>query len=260
MVFLGRRGGFTTMLRQLGAKDFTAAVTMGVGFWGANQTGFKVDDGLGQFLVGATGQSVWPVSNILLNTFLGDVNIGGRYTNSDWLKRLAYHELGHASHYAGSSNTYYRSIIAAEVGADGHGDPSVNLAGHIQIAESWAEHMALTMIKQTYPASLSTTSHEIGNNWAERHEGIRNESLNHIPIGVYLDLIDGVTLREYVIDENKENASILRDGVNRGYTNAFFARNLDGSIRSPDDLRNLCLDNLPRSTSRSDVISLFEQY
>ena len=49
MVFLGREDGFTTMLRQLGAKDFTAAVTMGLGFMGANEIDFTVDGGLGQF-------------------------------------------------------------------------------------------------------------------------------------------------------------------------------------------------------------------
>ena len=142
-----------------------------------------------------------------------------------------------------------------------HGDPGVNLAGHIQIAESWAEHMALTMVKQAYPASLGRiTSQRIGNSWVEHHEMIRNESRDHVPIGVYLDLVDGLTSRESVQDEDLRNSGFIVDGVNRSFSNGFLARKMDESIRSPGDLRNMCLNNLPSTTSKASVNLLFDQY
>ena len=260
MVGLKRSSGFTTMLRQMGSNNFITAVNQGVGFWAPNSAKFSINDDVGYYLLLATGGFNWPASSPLLNTFMGDVNTGGNFTDSDRMKRLAYHELGHAAHYVGSSITFYRGVIAAEVGAFGHGNPSVNLAGHIQIAESWAEHMALTMVKQTYPSSLNTTNSRIGASWAARQEIIRNESLRHVPIGLYFDLMDGTTSRERVIDENGDRFFDLIDNVRGGYSNSFFARSLNGNIRSPSDLRNVCLSNLPTGVSSANVNQLFDQY
>ncbi|WP_198661685.1 hypothetical protein [Lewinella sp. IMCC34183] len=260
MVGLKRRNGFATMLRQMGSTNFITAVNQGVGFWAPNVAGFSINDDLGYYLLLATRTSTWPASSPLLNTFMGDVNTGGEFKESDAMKRVAYHELGHASHYAGSSVAFYSGVIAAEVGAFGHGNPSSNLAGHIQVAESWAEHIALTMIKQSYPSTLTTTTHNIGTSWANRHERVRNESNRHVPVGVYFDLADGLSARELVIDENGGNSGTLIDNVRGGYTNAFFARNLNSTVRSPSDLRNLCLANLPSGVSQTNVNELFNQY
>ncbi|MBC6996470.1 hypothetical protein QWY85_02895 [Neolewinella lacunae] len=269
MVNLKRTGGFATMLRQMGSQDFITAVNQGVGFWAPNAIGFTLNDNIGQVLVDATQSLSWPQSSPLLNTFLGDVNTGGDFRNSDRMKRLAYHEIGHASHFAGSSTSFYRSIIAAEVGAFGHGNPNVNLAGHIQIAESWAQHMALTMVKLQYPPSVGNTSVVLS--WELEHEDVRNEKENHIPIGIFNDLIDGINLSENVYDEDDfildSNGFIvsvprtpLRDNVTGGYTNQFFAQTMNSSVFTPDILRQRCISSLPVNVTTADVNDLFSEY
>jgi hypothetical protein len=184
-------------------------------------------------------------------------------------QRLAYHEIGHASHLEGSSIGYWKDLIRATVAAGGHGDEDSFMAGHLQIAESWAEHMALTMVKQQYPVvavndpDLNTSYFR---DWAERHERTRNESFGHIPIGLYNDLIDGINLSERVREEDVPEGATsapffdLTDPVNGGYTNSFFAQQLDAMVESPAQFRNRCLANLPPGVTINNVNTLFEEY
>lgn len=189
------------------------------------------------------------------------------------MKYLAFHEIGHASHYAGSAVDFYRGLITAAVGThDGHGNPDVILAGHIQVAESWADHMARVMLIRTFPLHQSRNSGFFGD-WVEELESIRNESFEHIPIGLYNDLIDPVNNREFVYDENQLRVNPggiifindagfdeLVDLVPGGYTNSFFAQVLDESITSPEDFKNICIQDLPAGVSEASVNTLFDQY
>jgi hypothetical protein len=268
MVGMKRRNGFATMMRQMGSHNFITAVNQGMGYWVPNAVGFSANDNIGKWLLTATRSYVWPQPSPIMNTFLGDVNIGVDFDNSDDVKRLAYHELGHASHFAGASINFYRGVISAEVGAFGHGNPGVSLAGHIQIAESWAEHMAITMVSQEYPSSVVLNNGLI-NDWLAQLEDVRNEEIDHIPIGVYNDLIDGVSLSERVFDRNvrvrtSTGTTLLRfdliDPVDRAFTNHFFGRNMDQSIRTVDDLRRLCVRSRPSTVTETAINDLFQQY
>ena len=264
LVGMRRSNGFATMLRQIGSHNFITAVNQGVGFWLPNQLNLTVNDAMGQYLLAATGSAIWPQPSFVLNTFLGDINIGGDFEASDNMKRLAYHEFGHGSHFMGTSINFHRNVIAAEVGAFGHGNPDVNLAGHIQIAESWAEHMALTMSIRQYPPSVNNNG--LRRNWTRQLEEVRNESPDHVPIGVYQDLIDPINTSERVFDEKVRTSSgalafeNLNDGVDRAFTNRFFAQQLDATIRSVEDIEEVCISQRPSRISAISINQLFNEY
>lgn len=230
LVRLRKRNGYAIMLRQIGCTEVLSAAALGTTFWPPNalDIGNELDE-VSEALVEVTGISVPEVyqqCSPLLKLFAGDIGIGGRFVNSDLQKRLAYHELAHASHFANTSPNYWRGLIAATVGALGHGEPTDALAGHIQVAESWAEHVALDMNSARYGAfrrserlRLSTTWVRTWGQWQER---VRNESMDHVPIGIYRDLMDDINLSETVRDEEDLTIANLIDPVNGGYTNAIF--------------------------------------
>jgi hypothetical protein len=214
MVALGRRDGFAPMMRQMGVVNLMNAVSDG--FAASLSQASLPQTGLGILFNVVTGVVISgsPAGNLAIRTFLGDVNIGGSFTDSDALKRLAYHEIGHASHFEGSSIGYWKDLIRATVAAGGHGDEDSFMAGHLQIAESWAEHMALTMVKQQYPLNLindDTGNSVFDNDWAVTHEVLRNESFGHIPTGLYNDLIDGQNTNEQVREANSSVFFLLDD-------------------------------------------------
>jgi hypothetical protein len=269
LINLGKRGGFTTMMRQMGVENLISAVEIGYQNREINSLGFELDGSVDQILIDATGVPGWPQQVPLVSTFVGDINTGANFTNSDRMKRLAFHEIGHASHFVGSSVNFYRGLVAATVGANGHGNPNVILAGHLQVAESWAEHMALTMVKQQYPFPILNSS--IVGRWETEHEDIRNESDSHILIGVFNDLIDDVDLFETVYDEddfvlNSDGLVVsvprtaMADMVSGGYTNSFFAKTMNSTTTSPDVLRQRCLEALPVGVLEADVNALFGEY
>lgn len=79
-----------------------------------------------------------------------DMAVGIDYLNSDQQKRLAFHEMAHASHFAQVGSTYWRDVINAEVNAGGHGDENSTDAGRIAVVESWAEYIGMSYTHRAY--------------------------------------------------------------------------------------------------------------
>jgi len=263
MVPLGRRDGFTIMLRHMGTNNFINAFSDGNAIAGGGGNSLSTA-GLGILINAITGTLALSntIGRVSVRKFLGDVNIGGNKVDSDDLKHLAYHEIGHASHYEATSNSFWKDVIRAEVAARGHGDEDSHNAGIIQIAESWAEHISLTMVKQQYPLPVADPSRNTVafQDWSIFHERVRNESFGHIPIGLFNDLIDGVNNTESVIEEDFMGFFSLNDPVLGGYTNSFFAQQMNSSVTSPAGFRQRCLSNLPSGVTPFAINTLFEEY
>ncbi|MBC6994637.1 hypothetical protein QWY85_07570 [Neolewinella lacunae] len=258
LVMLGRTDGFATMLRQMGAGNFRNAFADGVAIGSGAGSGLQSPIAAIVFLATGFQNTQVPLAN--LRTYLGDVNIGGNYMNSDLLKRLSYHEIGHSAHFTNAGTAYWKDVIRAEVAAGGHGDEDSHLAGHIQVAESWAEHIALTMTGRQYvSANQLNSGFGASNGWWNRLEELRNETFGHIPIGLYNDLIDGIHLKEKVRDENSFQMFELLDPVS-GYSNAFFTSQLGETVDSPAQFRLRCLNALPTGVPTASVNALFEEY
>ena len=101
-----------------------------------------------------------------------DVVIGYAATNGDYncrltsasLKSIAYHELGHASHYVQAGCDYwqaYRVRIANELitsfGADPYGDGTETNAGVVALGEMWGNHCEKLFSERHYNNPLRET-------------------------------------------------------------------------------------------------------
>jgi hypothetical protein len=117
-----------------------------------------------------------------------DMMIGVDFVHSDGLKELSYHELAHASHEDAVSAQYWEDLAIAEIIANGHGDQNSFDAGLISVVESWAIHLGHTYTHQKYGNDNSLEFQP--NTWQEEIERYWNETTNHIPGGLYNDLID----------------------------------------------------------------------
>jgi hypothetical protein len=72
------------------------------------------------------------------------------------------------------------------------------------------------------PAHLVKSQITCSNLWVRAttpHEIVRNKSINHIPIGIYFDLIDGVTTGESTRNENGPANRTLSDPVGGAFNN-----------------------------------------
>jgi len=104
-----------------------------------------------------------------------------------------YHELAHSSHYTKVGIAYWTVLATNEILANGHGNENSPGAGRVALCESWAEHIGRTIAHETYGSNISSLTYSNYNNWLEHQ---RNEITNHIPIGYYHDLIDGININE----------------------------------------------------------------
>lgn len=101
-----------------------------------------------------------------------DLVIGYAATNGDYncrltsasLKSIAYHEIGHASHYAQAGCDYwqaYRVRIANELttsfGADPYGDGTETNAGVVAVGEMWGNHCEKLFSERHYANPLRET-------------------------------------------------------------------------------------------------------
>jgi len=181
--YLGWKQGFgyATMTNFIGNFPLTNAVTSG--FMNSNSAmvvPFVANLPLSYPLV------------LVVSNFLPDVFVGLAGNFSDDLKRLSYHEIAHASHYDLVGNSFWSTLITATILADfndgrPHGiSTSVN-AGHLAVAESWAQFIELLYSHRTYPTNLLTS---IFTTYGRILETTHNEVAMHIPIGLYNDLID----------------------------------------------------------------------
>lgn len=168
------------------------------------------------------------VGNNALRRYLPDVYIGINYKSSDRLKLLAYHEIAHASHWTKAGTSFWNDLVITEATNNGHGNSGSSGAGLSAIAESWAEHVALTYTHNTYGGQ--NTAYWDGS-WAATRERVRNEDTHHIPIGLYNDFIDGLN-EEWSCNYFSGGCGTVLDWV-QGYSNGQMFNLLTGSTTSP---------------------------
>lgn len=190
------------------------------------------------------------------NELPGSNDLDPNNNTSDQLKQVIYHELAHASHHTQVSSLYWRRLAEAEILAGGHGDENSLDAGIISICESWAEHVGLEFAHKTY--RNTSTSFVNGDTYLDRVEVWRNESANHVPIGYYHDLIDGINLNEPVDDQDGPPTFIV-DNV-QGFTNAYMFSLLDNSTDSPQDFTNRVITTNPTANTIQQINDLFNSY
>lgn len=198
--------------------------------------------------------------------------MGIQYDNSDRQKRLAYHEIAHASHYRQVGKNYWLGLVEAEIFANGHGTAASNDAGLIALCESWAEHIGIDFTLRTYPTDpIILRNAPIVGDWDLYQEQIKNEIDNHIPIGLYHDLSDNVGDAVNSCDEPRLNAAgtaliwgpcnPIDDNVS-GITNRQMFQQLLTNVISPQDfisrINNIVIPNT--SNTIQDVNDLFISY
>ncbi len=118
---------------------------------------------------------------------LPDIFINASSDNSLKIKRNVYHELSHNMHFNKVGPLYWVELVNAEIKADGHGDQNSENAGLISLCESWAYHAEYTIAHREY-------SDIMDDYYLERLERSYNEKTNHVPEGLYYDLIDNNTI------------------------------------------------------------------
>jgi len=130
-------------------------------------------------------------------------------------------------------------------------------AGRIALCESWAEHIGLTFANKTYPTDPLTS---INGTYIDRLERTWNESTNHIPIGLYHDLIDGGT-EPISWNADWSASTTVNDNVS-GFTNQMLFNCLNANVSSINDFRTQLINTQLSNTSntQTNVIALFNSY
>lgn len=197
--------------------------------------------------------------------FLPEVYIGININTSDRQKRLAYHEIAHASHYSQVGLAYWDELVKAEARAilsggndESHGNSTSPDAGRIALCESWAEHIGMSYAHRSYPLVTQTS---IGITWERWLEETWNETTNHIPIGLYHDLADNSNDVNQACDQDGNGCAIIDDQV-RGFTNQQMFSCLTNDITDPDAFIVRLIANHLAATPNTaiQVNNLFSQY
>ncbi|NRA49816.1 MAG: hypothetical protein HRU12_11845, partial [Phaeodactylibacter sp.] len=147
-------------------------------------------------LQGIFGLTLLPevIDNLGLFGLVPDVAIGCNFQNSDRQWAITQHELVHSSHFTNVGAVFWGQLGVATLNAwivtggpinngDPWGDENVFDAGRIAICESWAEHLEHVYTDRAYGGNFS-----IPRSWIDRLDRWRNDSPNHVPIGIHLDL------------------------------------------------------------------------
>ena len=181
-------------------------------------------------------------------------------TNGTKMQKLLqiYQEAVDTSHYTNISNGFRAKLMIDESHAYfAMGDPNVSGAPLIALCESWAEHIGMTFADMTYPMIGQPS---IGVLYITRLEETWNEEPNHIPIGLYHDLIDSGA---EPISNNVfgTGSTVVNDNVS-GFTNHQMFQCLNSSTTSINDFRTVLINNYLSSTtnSQTDVNNLFLSY
>jgi hypothetical protein len=171
----------------------------------------------------------------------------------------------HSSHFTNTSNAFWVDVMVAETNAhfatgSPHGNATFADADIIAVAESWAEHLARSFADLKYGTNVSISSYSSYKRWLEHQ---RNEKTNHIPIGLYHDLIDGINTTEQAGDGYWGNYNIgtVNDNV-IGLSNAQLFNLLNTSTTSPSSfiqkVKTSGIIQSPNTTN--DVDNLFNSY
>ena len=252
----GTSGGFAVMVNEIGKQGTIDALTDGMSL--NPNTGLNILSPFAEFYNVTTALQI-PI-NLFVRYVAPDVMIGTAYNRSDQLKRLAFHELAHASHYTNVGRFYWQDVIRAEVAADGHGNAQSIMAGQIAVVESWAEFLGKRMTHDIYGSQNS-----IPENWLADIEATKNEDPDHIPIGLYHDLSDSSNSKDFdavspPCDEDAPtNCSIVDDNVMGISISNMFIR-LDGSTTTPRIFIDRIKLEAPTGNSQQAIENLFLSY
>jgi hypothetical protein len=214
---------------------------------------------------GLFGAGILPVvlNNFSILSVVPDVAIGCNFQNSDRQWAITQHEIAHTSHFTNVGAEYWFQLGLATITAwyvtednDPWGDETVPDAGRLAICESWASHLEHVYTDRAYngfPAS-------IGINWLMRLDLTRNDSPNHVPIGIHLDLFDNME-PPLSFDREGGGSGLVVDNVT-GLTNGQLFSVLDAATDDPQVYRQRIInDLLPGSgIAVGDVDALFNSY
>ncbi len=130
-------------------------------------------------------------------------------------------------------------------------------AGRIALCESWAEHIGMTFADKTYPQNGQQS---IGVLYIDRLERTWNEIPNHIPIGLYHDLIDG-GIESISWNADWSASTTVNDNVS-GFTNQMMFNCLNANVSSINDFRTQLINTQLSNTSNTqiNVNALFNSY
>lgn len=117
---------------------------------------------------------------------LPDIGMGVDSKHSDQIKEIVYHESAHASHFVKAGPQFWMEVQKEE--ADGilnhGGNPYYQVGGIVDLAEAWAYHVGWFFADKNYPNPNRSVR------WSFKLESTRNRELQHMPVGVFYDLID----------------------------------------------------------------------
>jgi hypothetical protein len=213
---------------------------------------------------GLFGSQLLPdaLDNISILSVVPDVAIGCNFQNSDRQWAIAQHELAHTSHFTNVGAVFWGQLGLATLNAristgSSWGDENVFDAGRLAICESWAEHLEHVYTDRAYGIQVSNTF--LGT-FINRLDAWRNHRLNHVPIGLHLDLIDNV---EPATSDDRigGGSGAVMDNVT-GLTNGQLFSVLDAATDDPQVYRQRIInDLLPGSgIAVGDVDALFNSY
>ena len=140
---------------------------------------------------------------------------------------------------------------------DPHGNATFADADIIAVAESWAEHIGLTFADKTYPTNSVTS---ITRTYIEELERTWNEVPNHIPIGLYHDLIDGGT-EPTSWNADRSASTTVNDNVS-GFTNQQIFSCLNANTTSINNFQTQLINTQLANTTNTptNVNLLFGSY
>lgn len=147
---------------------------------------------------------------------------------SDRVKAIFYHEYAHAAHANKAGNSFWLELVTAEVQAGGHGDQNSQNADLISLVESWAEHIGSLCAHERYGNSTSYFPFT----FATLLERTRNESENHVPIGLYYDLLDNDPDLSLACDIDDPNRCGIIDDQISDVSNTVMFSKMNSSTKS----------------------------
>ena len=139
-------------------------------------------------------------------------------------------------------------------------NPKINSStdtDRIALCESWAEHIGMTFADKTYSTNQQTS---INTTYNIRLERTWNETPNHIPIGLYHDLIDGGTEPTSWNADWSASTTVV-DNVS-GFTNQQMFSCLNANITSINNFQTQLINTQLANTSNTltNVNLLFVSY
>jgi len=175
------------------------------------------------------------------------------------LTQIAFHELGHASHFRQVSSGWWVDLDWAELThncpntTNFYCDGNYPKGGHVQVAESWAEFQSMSHTLRRYPNGQVTGSSGVFRGQITAIATLLENEMyfqgpsNWMPYGFFYDLQDNFRIAE------------TWDNVN-GITMAEMYNVLGTDVQSMCDYINKAQQINPNSFNTPDVNVIFQRY